>query len=99
MEYAPGSVFPKGLWRERFLSSISAVTVICATLALAFAVIGLWAARDGGDSGRYFDIAKLLLAGAIVGSTGAAVTSRSGSDRGRGTIAPGRVDARKAWSD
>ena len=83
-EYAPGravtSVAPAGVW-QRFLDSVSPVTIISAVLTIIFAAFGLWAilgpeaAKGGGVQGAaYLDIAKIF-AGAIVGSASVAVAS------------------------
>jgi len=70
LKYSPGVRYPDdpSFW-ERFLSSISGVTLISAILAIAFGILG---AATGKDS--YYDIVKIF-AGAIVGSTSTGVIS------------------------
>ena len=64
--YAPGILFPdEPSWSDRILSSISGITLISALLATIFGLIGVFS-----GSPIYNDIVKLL-AGAILGSTGA----------------------------
>jgi hypothetical protein len=76
-KFAPGVQFPAepSLW-ERTKGSLSGVTVVSAVLAVVFGLLGVWVARghlgEAGSYTAYFDIAKLF-AGAIVGSTGAAI--------------------------
>ncbi|HEX7177009.1 MAG TPA: hypothetical protein VF240_17255 [Pyrinomonadaceae bacterium] len=78
--YAPGELFTappreRLTLKEKVLSSISGITLISALLAIAFGIIGYAAAAKGSEitSGAW-DIAKIF-AGAVVGSTGAAVST------------------------
>lgn len=84
-EYAPGMRFPQDprfSWRENILSQLSAVTLISALLAIVFGTIAFgisYAAEEGKpvpDVSGYIDLVKIF-AGAIVGSTGAAVVATS----------------------
>jgi hypothetical protein len=84
-EYAPGRpVVPlakkeEGIGR-RLLDGISPITVISAALTVVFAGFGLFALSSkaptglGSGGNAYLDIAKIF-AGAIVGSSSAAITS------------------------
>jgi hypothetical protein len=77
-ELAPGELFPAELpWHRRVLESISGVTLLSALLMVAFGFLGMWVQAKGGAPGAansYFDTVRLL-AGAIVGSAGAAVAA------------------------
>ena len=82
-EYAPGMRFPdpkRHSWRENILSQLSAVTLISALLAIVFGCIafGISIAAEEGepvpDVSGYIDLVKIF-AGAVVGSTGAAVVA------------------------
>ncbi len=78
-EYAPGPRIPEcppaedpPLW-HRLLSGITGITLVSAILAIAFGVLALVnIGLADAQRSTLLDIAKLL-AGAIVGSTGAAV--------------------------
>jgi hypothetical protein len=77
-EYAPGTPVNRipdpGV---RFWDVVSPVTVISTGLCVVFAAFGLWAVlgeRTAIHGQSYLDIAKIF-AGAIVGSTGAVVSS------------------------
>lgn len=60
-------------FKDRILSSISGITLISAALAILFGLIGYFGIRTGAESVQGFiDIAQIF-AGAVVGSTGAAV--------------------------
>lgn len=74
-QFAPGKRFPgePKFW-QRIASSISAITLISAVLAIVFGVIGAFAGSQPANASGYFDIAKLF-AGAIVGSSGANIAA------------------------
>jgi hypothetical protein len=59
-------------WRHTILSSITGITLISAALAIIFGALGLWGGT--GNQQAWLDIAQIF-AGAVVGSTGAAVAS------------------------
>ncbi len=75
-QFAPGKRFPgePKFW-QRIGSSISAITLVSAILAVLFGTIGALLNHrtpeiQAGSPSGYFDIAKLF-AGAVVGSSGA----------------------------
>jgi hypothetical protein len=82
MRYAPGDPFPDKQpadslsFTQRILLSISGVTLMSGLLAIVFGLIGAWQTRENNPqmAAGAFDIAKIF-AGAIVGSTGAAIAS------------------------
>ncbi|AQQ68851.1 hypothetical protein Mag101_15335 [Microbulbifer agarilyticus] len=89
-EYAPGMRFPdaqQSSWRENILNQLSAVTLISALLAIVFGGIafGISLAAEEGepvpDVAGYIDLVKIF-AGAVVGSTGAAVVANHTKHRG-----------------
>ena len=83
--YAPGYRLPTQtyvpFW-SRIFESISGITLISALLAIIFGLLG-WSQGATAGAGL-LDIAKIL-AGAIVGSTGAAVASSIRSKSSRAT--------------
>lgn len=78
--FAPGKQFPASTDAVPFLTrmGITGVTLMSCLLAAAFGVIGAYQTRAGNAqiASGAFDIAKIF-AGAIVGSTGAAVAARA----------------------
>ena len=73
--FAPGVEFPEPIvvkerrFTEKIFSSISAITIVSAILAIIFGILGVWKTSQSA-----FDIAKIF-AGAVVGSTGVVVNS------------------------
>ncbi len=81
-EFAPGPriiptrIEPESNFWQRVTSGITGVTLVAALLAIVFGVLSIYNAA--GQQGPLSEIAKLM-AGAIIGSTGAAVaTTRRG---------------------
>ncbi len=79
MRYAPGVPFPdEPTFRERISASISGITIISAILVITFGFLGIFAMTrqtpNQATVTAFFDIVKIF-AGAIVGSTGAAVVT------------------------
>jgi hypothetical protein len=92
-EFAPGSKFPlqfKQSWWCDILSELSAVTLMSMLLAIVFGIIAYHistapagstgAGANPKDATSYIDLVKIF-AGAIVGSTGAAVAASTKSRR------------------
>jgi hypothetical protein len=72
MRFAPGARYPDRItWWQSILASISGITIISALLALLFGILSVWGPNSTGN----IDIVKVF-AGAIVGSTGAAVSTQ-----------------------